>query len=272
MKTVLVYDSNNLDSLMGAACVASVHDVIPCDCRSFPPMADKYVWLGVIPTIRHFPNIQREAISKVHSVIARVSSIKDLEKHQLPDVDYLYSLTNENTESVSFSKLVNNYGERTLTERVLIHFNIDPESFTWVIYAIKEFYKLETPIELIHAMALNAKEALHCLETQDAPYMTIPYRDGFIELAAEIYEEYDRHAKRIIKDRGQMSWIQTRDGGNRINVFTFYEQTLWWFIKRRFFNQKVILRNVSVSATGTQVISELPYLDGIYGTNPVFVY
>ena len=273
MTTVLVYDSNNLDSLLGAAAIASICPVAPVDCRSFLPEAEHYVWLGVIPTLFYFERFPLSYLKGVrNTAIANISSTKGLSGIAVPNVDYVYSVADENAPEKDREVLiVNNYGNRTLMERGLLFFGENPENFAGLLYLLREFYNPKASVELLYQVALNAKEALYCLTHNSSPFATIPYDAKSAEAAREAYDVFDLNTKEVVRNRGQSNSITTFKGQNKL-VFTFYEQTGWWFIRRRFFRPDCILRNVSVTATGTIVTSSLPYLEGIRGVEPVFVF
>lgn len=273
LKTVVVYDTNNLESLLAAACLASVTDITPCDCRGLPPLAEAYVWIGVIPTVYYFANRDpADYKDATHHAIVNINSTKGLKLISLPKVIYNAQSTIPESDAESASAVVvRGYGARGLLERALLHFNINPESFSHLVYMPKNFYLPGASLELLQSVALNAKEALRCLANRETLYIPIPYSSNCAKEAEDAFAEYDAMAKTAINNRCSLDWIKVHETGKAKNVMTFYEQTLWWFIRRRLVRNDFIVRNISLSVTGAIVSSELPYTHNIRVTDPVFV-
>lgn len=278
MKTVIVYDANNLDSIFAAAAIASIKQVTPCDSRSFLPVADNYVWIGVVPTKYYFGMLTEKEFRSVpekrkHTAIVNIISTKGLKEFGIKNVDYLYSLTHENLELNNLEvNIVNSYGNRSLLERSLMFFGEDPEIFAPLSFMLKEFYNPLATQEIIEHTCLNAKEALESLIDQASFFVPTPYSEKTSSKAFEVYKAFDYQAKIVLKSRGFVNMIFSSTDGKISYVNTFHEQSLWWFIKRRIFNKNLILRNISVSSTGTIVTSSAPYLENIRSADPVFVY
>lgn len=272
--TVLVYDTNNLESLLAAAALASVTDLTTCDCRGLVPLAEKYIWLGVVPTVYYFNNYApSEYKDSTHTAIVNILTTKGLKEISLKNVKYNSSNIHDGSDmkEAGFA-IVNGYGNRGLLERALIFLGRDPETFSHLVYMPKNFYHPLASIELLQAVALNAKEAMKCLSGSGEPYIPIPYSVATGEAAEEAYSEFDEVAKTAIKNRCSFDWIQTSSETKPKNVLTFYEQTSWWFIRRRLTREDVIVRNISLTVSGAIVSSSLPYVQGIRVTDPVFVF
>ena len=274
MSTVLVFDSNNLQSLMAAAAIASIRDVIPYDCRSMLPEADHYVWLGVVPTVHYFGDIPPKVYNAArHTAIVNLTTTQGLKDIAIKDVEYTYATTMEEKDEVIVGiTVVNTYGSKGLLERALLFFGEDPGNFSHLVYMLTEFYTPNAPIELLQLVALNAKEAYYCLTNKNNLFTPISLNVESLASAEEAYAEYDSVAKVVLIDRWTTNWVKTKGSDQPKTVMTFYEQSLWWFIRRRILRQDLVLRNVSLSATGTIVTSTLAYTHGIRGSDPVIVY
>lgn len=265
MKSVLVYDQNNLESILAAACAVSTGGHTACEIRSFPPEADQYLWVGCVPTeehVRNDPTIRE----RVHIVFADLVSKKSIGKFVIPNVTFYHSVEDQ-SEKITADRT---YGKVTLIERVLSFLQEDLGKFVRPIMYAKEFYSVKASEDLLHEIALNVKEALFCLKSQKEVYMPISIT-GAEEDAFRAYKDLIEIAKSAIDHRSHRAWFTTQHK-ERVQIFTFYEQENWWFTRRRLWLGSMIHRNITMSATGTMVSTNAQYLEALPQRDPVFLY
>ena len=251
---VVIYDENNLDSTLATACYTSISRVKVFEAKEviidFPENEiEEYIWVGVFPTRTHFANkFDGSYLKTKHTAILNSYSTKhdDL----VPNVKFIHC-RNEDFHYEPFS-----YGEKTLVERLTASENINPENFIGVISLIKEFEKNNTDIEDIMFTVLNMKEASLCLK-QNSPYQFIPFSEKFLEAAKEAYEEISSDAKDIIDNRSIIDKIVDKKDFKPFKLYSFYEQRNFWFIRKLMDNAKTKYRNISVSATGVAILSNV---------------
>lgn len=265
---VVIYDENNLDSTLAAACYASIarvrvfenKDII----KNFPDFEiEEYLWVGTFPTRNHFSKkYDGSYLKSKHTAILNTYSCShdDL----IPGSEFI-RCRNEELEYEPFS-----YGEKTLVERLTVSENINPENFIGVISMIKEFEKSSTSIEDIMFTLLNMKEALLCLK-QNSPYQFIPYGIEFLEAAKEAHVEIFEHAKDVIDNRSIIDQLVEKKNEKSFKLYSFYEQSNFWFIRKMMDNAKAKYRNISVSATGVNIISNVEITSVVNFPSPVKV-
>ena len=266
MPTIIVYDQNSIESILAAACVVSMGGYKACELRSFPPLADSYIWIGCAPVTAHGLN-NRDILRSKHTVFMDSASKKALVESVIPGVEFLHSGEDKEEQVLSTDRV---YGKASLIERVLAYIGEDSGKFVRPILYATEFYKADTKEDLLHEIALNVKEALFCLRSDTEVYMPVKVT-GSSEDAYNAYQELVDISKAAIDHRSHRARITGQDGSHH-EVFTFFEHEHFWFIRRRFWMTGKIHRNVSVSATGTIVSTNAPYLDAIPSSTPVFVY
>lgn len=255
MKTVIVYDVNSLESLMTAAIICSIRQVTSCDCRSFLPEADHYVWIDVVPTKHYFFNFTTLDFKNIkNTVIANIRTTAGLKAMSVPNTEYIYSQEKDTfIKPEPIVSVCKSYGERSLLERALIFFKETPDNFAPLLHVLDWFYIPTVNIELIQLMVLNAKKAELSLRNKENSFTPIFLTDKNIPLAEEAYFILDEKTKVILKDRWKYNWIKVTNSGNPCSVYTFFETDFWWFIKRRLIWKSLAVRNISTSATGTIV-------------------
>lgn len=265
---VIIYDENNLDSTLAAACYASIarvkvfenKDII----KDFPESEiEEYLWVGTFPTRNHFSRKHDGSYLKSkHTAILNTYSCKhdDL----IPGAEFIYC-RNEGLEYEPFS-----YGEKTLVERLTVSENINPENFIGVISMIKEFEKSNTSIEDIMFTVLNMKEALLSLK-QNTQYQFIPFSEKFLEAAKDVYTEISQTAKNIIDNRSVIDKIVEKKDLMSFKLYSFYEQSNFWFIRKLMDNAKAKYCNISVSVTGVVVMSNVEITNSVTFLIPVTV-
>lgn len=266
MKTVIIYDENNLDSTMTAACIASFRDVETCERKGFPDQeADRYIWVGVYPTRRFFPSLKLGEIkNKTHIAFVNVPEKSELHRDVIQGVEFIHS----SDEAKPFS-VTTVFGQKTFLERLMLYWNQDPEVFSNVLVLIKSFYESKTSQELLWLTCLNMREALFCLENKQT-YSPIAMGSEILSEAELCFSELDYLSTKVINTRGTHERVEDKKQ-QAYNYYTYYEPSHWWFIRRRFFRDNAITRNVSLAATGTVVTSDNFYPAGLEHLNPVFV-
>lgn len=265
---VVIYDENNLDSTLAVACYASIIGVKVFEAKEvikdFPEgEIDEYIWVGVFPTRNHFSRKHDGSYLKSkHTAI--LNAYGCTHDDLIPGTEFIHC-RNEELEYEPFS-----YGEKTLVERLTVSEGINPENFIGVISMIKEFEKNNTDIEDIMFAVLNMKEALLCLK-QNSPYQFIPYNEKFLEAAKEAYEEISSNTKDIIDNRSVIDKLIEKKNEKSFKLYSFYEQTNFWFIRKLMDNAKAKYRNISVSVTGVVVTSNVEITTRVDFPNPVKV-
>lgn len=265
---VVIYDENNLDSTLAAACYASIAGVKVFEnkdiIKNFPDFEiEEYLWVGTFPTRNHFSKKHNGSYLKSkHTAILNTYSCRhdDL----VPGSKFI-RCRNEELEYEPFS-----YGEKTLVERLTVSEGINPENFIGVISMIKEFEKSSTSIEDIMFTALNMKEALLCLK-QNTPYQFIPFSEKFLEAAKEVYTEISQTAKNIIDNRSVINRVVEKKDLSSFKLYSFYEHSNFWFIRKLMNNVKAKYCNISVSVTGVVVMSNVKITNSVTFLNPVTV-
>ena len=270
MKTILVYDENIVDSLMTAACLSSIMDLGVVERKAFPPdNGDRYIWVGVIPTRGFFPFKKVWKNSSEHFVICRKSDSRDYPEI-LPDVVFVHSLTNNETDEVKHSCRAIPYGERTLLERSLIFFGKDPETFVSISHLLRVFQDPKAAIEDVALLVLNALRASECLEAGEV-FSPLSATQENLEISLKELDKLNYLAKKkcsgsVIHD--SIEHIRTKKS---VRLATMYENTGWWFFKRRLELSGFKARNVSVAATGTVVYGDVVYLLDLEHLKPTYV-
>lgn len=265
MDTVIVYDHNNLDSILAAACVVSAKGYKACEARAFPPAASNYIWLGCAPGDSH--RINNPDIAKAnHVVFLDSASAEKNQKSMLNGLNFFHST--EDHDEQSFSDRT--YGRASLIERVMSYLKEDVNNFTRPILYAREFYSQKASEDFLHETALNVKEALFCLRSGSEVYTPVNIA-GAEEDAYQAYSEMVTIAKSAIDHRSHRAHFITQHGESK-EAFTFFEPEHWWFIRRRFWMNGKIHRNVCVTATGMLVSTSAPYFTEIPNHSPLFVY
>lgn len=271
MKAV-IYDENNLDSIFAAACLASVKDVKVFEQKEVIPNfsvgeVEEYLWIGVIPTRHHFALRTTGEFTKVpHTALVNTHG-KVVHPDIVPNLSVIHSRNEKNLEYELFS-----YGEKTLTERVLVTEGINPESFIGVISLIKEFYK-DSSTDILDTMftVLNVKEALISLK-QKTLFCFIPTTKlVFMEAANDLYTEMKAWAQDVINNRSRVENVVSKKDHKELKLYNFYEHENFWFIQKILNNAKVLYRNISVTATGTVVTSNAEITSQVNFSIPVNV-
>lgn len=265
---VVIYDENNLDSTLAAACYASISGIKVFENKDiikdfFDDEIEEYLWVGTFPTRNHFARKHDGSYLKSkHTAILNTYGCNhdDL----IPGAEFIHC-RNEELEYEPFS-----YGEKTLVERLTVSEGINPENFIGVISMIKEFEKDNASIEDIMFTVLNMKEALLSLK-QNSPYQFIPFSEKFLEAAKEVYTEISETAKNIIDNRSVIDMLIEKKDEKSFKLYSFYEQANFWFIRKLMDNAKAKYRNVSVSVTGVVVMSNVEITTRVEFPNPVKV-
>lgn len=265
MDTVIVYDHNNLEAILAAACMASSKGYKTCDVRAFPPPSTSYLWIGCAPCDSHRLN-DPGIVDANHIVFLDSASADATKKAVIPGVVFHHSAEDHDEQVMSDRT----YGRVTLIERVMSYLKEDINNFTRPILYAREFYSPKASEDFLHEAVLNIKEALFCLRSGKEVYTPVKIT-GAEEDAYIAYSEMVDNAKAAINQRSHRAHFTTQHGARK-EAFTFFEQENWWFIRRRFWMEGKIHRNVSVSATGILVSTNAPYLSEIPAHSPLFVY
>ena len=269
MKTMVIYNENVLESFMAAACIASIMPVTVSESKSVMSLDyDLYVWIGVVPTYQYFPSEPIETVNKaIHISICNVEPKSD-KTNWVKSTKFVYG----SEDSASLASEVQSYGARNLVERSLMFFNKHPVEFIGVIDMINHFYNVSTPLENLQMTALNAKEALHCLKSKES-YSFIPYNVESLAAAEEAYEELVAVAANALKHRSVFTRANTVTIDPKAKkVYTFFEHQHWWFIQRRLSWQGLCYRNITVSLTGTIMLSDVKFTEDFKHLQPVVMH
>ncbi len=265
---VVIYDENNLDSTLATACYASIAGVKVFEAKEILKdfsnnEIEEYLWVGVFPTRNHFAKKHDGSYLKSkHTAILNAFSCKhdDL----IPGAEFI-RCRNDKLKYEPFS-----YGEKTLVERLTVSENINPESFIGVISMIKEFEKDNASIEDIMFTVLNMKEALLSLK-QNFQYHYIPFSEKFLEAAKDAYTEISENAKNIIDNHSVIDrWVEKKTMKS-FKLYSFYEQRNFWFIRKLMDVAKAKYCNISVSATGVIISSNVENTTPVTFPSPVKV-
>ena len=118
---------------------------------------------------------------------------------------------------------------------------------------------------------LNAKEALLSLK-QKTLFCFIPTTKlVFMEAANDLYTEMKLWAQGVIDNRSRVENVVSKKGHNELKLYNFYEHENFWFIQKILNNAKVLYCNISVTATGTVVISNAEITSQVNFSIPVNV-
>ena len=269
MTTMVIYNENVLESFMAAACIASIMPVTVSECKSVMSLDyDLYVWIGVVPTYQYFPSEPIETVNKaIHISICNVEPKSD-KTNWVKSTKFVYG----SEDSASLASEVQSYGARNLVERSLMFFNKSPVEFIGVIDMIDQFYLVNAPLENLEMTALNAKEALHCLKGRES-YSFIPYSTDSASDAEEAYINLVDNAREALKHRSVFTRTSTTTIDPKAKkIYTFFEHQHWWFIQRRLSWQGLCYRNITVSLTGTIMLSDVKFTEDFKHLQPVVMH
>ena len=263
-KLVVVYDENILSSVLAAAAAASIKELIVVERKTLVPKADNYLWINVIPTLRNFSFSKDEVVKTSNTIIAPNGS--HVNENMIRNASFFNP---EETIGITDS-----YGERTIVEKTMDYFVEDCNMFLGLINIERNFYKKETCYEELCMASLNFSEALDCLKRK-LLFQYIPFSPKALEDGMEVFEKLKAEAYNAINKRSSYSVMEQIDyKGERLSqkVYTFYEQTNWWFIKRKFEVERLSYgRNLTFGSSGVVIYSDFTHRNEFRGIDSVFV-
>jgi hypothetical protein len=267
MKTIIVYDQNNMEAVLATACLVQLGDYKVVESRAFPPQAEEYIWIGCTHTTQH-ALYDRSILEAKHVVFVDLHKAKGVRNSLANEADYKHSVADKPSDASAQDAVRSNdpltervYGKITLIERVLSYFGHDVNKYAVPIRYATEFYKKGLLEEDLYEITHNMQEAVKCLQSGE-PYSPIPFTTISAEAAYLAYKELSDLTKVIIDTRSNRAWF-TDQNKRKWEVFTFYELDNWWFIRRRFWLDNKVCRNIATSATGVLVSTNVSYLEEI---------
>ena len=266
-KFVVVYDRNKMDSCLAAAVTLVANSdkvqIVAAERGEWlPEDADRYYWIGTFPSRFNFQD-WRAVEGKEHIAITEVMTMLYSKHHVLSNVVWYGS----DPHHAGKTPTHRTYKRATTVEQLLSLLDIDVAPYTLLIEQINKFYEPDTSVEFIVGAYVNTTSALCALEkgaTTWAPCGKLEDSD------AKSYRDAYEGIKNDLDKRSDIRPLSDKDG-NRITLITTFADKNFWLIRRVIEIRKAKYRNIVLSVTGTNVITNASYTEGMMTSEPNFV-
>lgn len=248
MTKTVIYDHNSHESLLAAAILKKLNLGNPVDCRSQLPHEKLFIWLDVVPSKEYFKTFE-ETKNIENIIIACVRDEKAMKQNEVGKCNYPHSnnILFEKKESLHYKRTVST---KNILERVLKYFEINLTDYEQLIYFLNLFYEQNTPNEIIRIVVHNTQKAIDYLSGKTTDFELSNYELLTPIEVNQTYNDLTLKVKQILKSKICLDHYKPYNKGLAISVYTFYENELWWLIKRHLFSKNAVFRNISNSVNG----------------------